>query len=244
MSRSTDDDESVHKRSGWLIPLSVFVVTFVLSAMFLLLYLAPSAPNLFEEQIAPTSRSDVITLSVSGRSFHIPANYLIYASERQGGERGEIAFYALLPDMSGWSNWASDEFSSNSPDSRIVYLAIRKDKVGLNEADKLKRVYLDYVTEPHGRPGPYDLRQFKFREDTGYRAEDLFVGETANGPVVMRCVRPSHDVPSPACLREMLLSHGIALTYRFKRTHLAEWRDIATNTDRLIASFAKQVAQK
>lgn len=240
MSRSVDDDETVRKRSGWLIPLSVFVVTFVLSAMFLLLYLAPSAPSLFEEQVAPTSRSDIITLKVNGRAFHVPANYLLYASARQGGDRGEIALYALLPDMTGWSNWAADEFTSNTPESRVVYLTIRKDKVGLNEADKFKRVYLDYVTDGRGTAGPHELRQYAFRQDTGYRAEDLYVGDGPNGPVVLRCVRPSHDVPSPSCLRETLLARGVALSMRFKRAHLAEWREITANTDRLIASFQKK----
>lgn len=244
MSRSADDDETVRKRSGWLIPLGVFVVTFVLSAMFLLLYLAPSAPSLFDEQVAPTSRTDIITLRVNGRSFHVPANYLLYASARQGGDRNEIAMFALLPDMTGWSNWAADEFNSNTPDSRVVYLTVHKDKIGLDEADKFKRVYLDYVTERNGAPGLYELRQYAFRQDTGYRAEDLYVGHSESGTVVLRCVRPSHDVPSPSCLREMLLARGVSLSYRFKRSHLAEWREIAANTDRLMASFQRQVARK
>ncbi len=239
MSRTADDDETVRKRSGWLIPLGVFVVTFVLSAMFLLLYLAPSAPSLFEEQIAPTSRSDQITVRVGGTPFRIPANYLMYASARQGGEHAEIELFALLPDMSGWSNWATDEFASNAPDSRVVFLTIHKDKLGLSEADKLKRVYFDYLADRRGNAGPVELRQFTFRQDNGYRAEDLFVGQTEKGPIVLRCVRASHDVPSPSCLRETLLAHGVGLSYRFKRAHLSDWREISANIDKLIASFEK-----
>ena len=93
MGRQTgrfNDDETVRKRSGWIIPVSVFAVTFALSALILLYYLAPSA-GLFEEQAAPTSRSDIVALSVAGRPFRIPANYLIYDSARTGGERSEIA---------------------------------------------------------------------------------------------------------------------------------------------------------
>ena len=66
MSRTTDDDETIRKRSGWLIPVGVFLVTFMLGAIFLMLYLAPSAPGLFEEQISPTSRSDIIAFKVHG----------------------------------------------------------------------------------------------------------------------------------------------------------------------------------
>lgn len=243
MSRSADDDETVRKRSGWWIPLGVFVVTFILSAMFLLLYLAPTAPSLFEEQVTPTSRSDIIRLQVNGHAFAVPANYLLYTSARQGGEHREIAMFALLPDMTGWSNWDAENFNSNTADSRVVFLTIHKERLGLSEADKLKRVYFDYVTDKSGAAGPHGLRQYTFRTDTGYHAEDLYVGDTERGPVVLRCVRPSHDVPSPGCLRETQLARGVSLTYRFKRAHLAEWREITANVEKLIASFEKPGAK-
>jgi len=240
MSRSfNDDDETVRKRSAWLLPLGVFFVTFVLSAMFLLLYLAPSAPSLFEEQVAPTSRNDIIRLTVNGHRFFIPANYLQYASARQGGEHHELDLFALLPDMTGWSNWSADSFTSNAPDSPVIFLTIRAEKTGLRETDRLKRVYFGYVTDQRGAAGPYGLRQFAFRADSGYHDEDLFVGETENGPMVLRCVRLSHDVPSPNCLRDVLITRGVSLTYRFKRSQLDHWHQIGTGVDKLIASFEK-----
>jgi hypothetical protein len=239
MGRSIDDDETVRKRSAWWFPLGVFFVTFVLSAMFLLLYLAPSAPNLFEEQVAPTSRADSIPLTVRGHRFHIPAKYLQYASARQGGERHELELFALLPDMAGWSNWSADSFNSNAPDSPVIYLTIRAEKVGLRETDRLKRVYLGYVTNPRGTTGPHGLTEFTFRRDSGYRNEDLYVGTTEQGPVVMRCVRFSHEVPSPSCLRDTLIAPGVSLSYRFKRSRLDHWHEISDGVDKLIASFEK-----
>lgn len=237
MGRSLDDDETVRKRSAWLLPLGIFLVTFVLSAMILLLYLAPSAPSLFEEQVTPTSRTDIIRLSVHGHRFNIPANYLQYASARQGGERHELDLFALLPRMSGWSNWNADSFTNNAPDSSVIFLTIRAEKLGLTETDRLKRVYLGYVTDQRGSPGPHGLRQFAFRADSGYVDEDLFVGNTPKGPVVLRCVRLSHEVPSPSCLRDMLIAPGVSLSYRFKRTQLDRWSEIADGVDKLIASF-------
>ena len=241
MGRSIDDDETVRKRSAWLLPAAVFFVTFVLSAMFLLLYLAPSAPNLFEEQVTPTSRADIIRLTVQGHRFNIPAKYLQYASARQGGERHELELFALLPDMTGWSNWDAENFISNAADSPLIYLTIRAEKIGLRETDRLKRVYLGYVKNPRGTPGPNGLTEFTFRQDSGYRDEDLYVGETEKGPVVMRCVRFSHVVPSPSCLRDTLIAPGVSLSYRFKRRHLDHWREIAKGVDKLIASFEKPV---
>ena len=239
MSRTTDDDETIRKRSGWLIPVGVFLVTFMLGAIFLMLYLAPSAPGLFEEQISPTSRSDIIAFKVHGHRLYIPANYLEYEKARQGGERREIALFAMLPDMSGWSNWDAQTFTDNSVDSPILDMRIRDDKLDLSEADRLERVYMGYVTNQRGTPGPYGLTQYDFRADSGYHDEDLFVGHTDHGLMVLRCVRLGPDVPSPNCLRDEPIAKGVALSYRFKRAHLAKWQKIGDGVDKLIASFEK-----
>jgi hypothetical protein len=243
MNRTTDDDETIRKRSGWLIPLGVFLITFVLSALFLLIYLAPSAPNLFQEQVSPTSRSDTIALKVGGHAFHIPANYLEYQSARQGGDRREVALYALLPGMSGWSNWDAHTFTDNSADSPVVEMRIRQDDLNLSEADRLKRVYMGYILNPRGTEGPYGLRQYAFRGDSGYHNEDLFVGQTDTGPLVMRCVRLGPDVTSPNCMRDMPVARGVSLFYRFKRAHLSKWREIGEGVDKLIASFEKKTSK-
>ena len=240
MSRTTDDDETIRKRSGWLIPHGVFLVTFALSAMFLLIYLAPSAPNLFQEQVSPTSRDDVIALKVGGHRLYIPANYMEYESARQGGDRREVALFAMLPDLTGWSNWNAQTFADYGAKSPIVEMRIRQDNLNLSEGDRLERVYMGYVLDPGGTPGPYGLRQYAFRQDSGYHAEDLFVGETAKGLLVMRCVRLGPDVLSPNCMRDMRLARGVSMFYRFKRAHLANWREIADGMDNLIASFEKR----
>ncbi|MGC9954367.1 MAG: hypothetical protein ABSD21_08840 [Rhizomicrobium sp.] len=239
MGRTTDDDETIRKRSGWLIPLGVFLVTFALSALFLLIYLAPSAPSLFEEQLSPTSRSDIVALKVSGHRFFIPANYLEYESARQGGDRREIALFAMLPDLTGWSNWEAQTFADNGVKSPIVEMRIRQETLNLSEADRFERIYMGYVLNPRGAEGPYGLRQYAFRQDSGYHNEDLFVGKTDTGLLVMRCVRLGPDVLSPNCFRDMRIARGVSLFYRFKRAHLSKWREIDDGVDKLIASFEK-----
>ncbi|MGZ6021100.1 MAG: hypothetical protein ACXWLQ_00710 [Rhizomicrobium sp.] len=235
----SDTDETIRKRSGWLIPLGVFLVTFVLSALILLYYLAPSAPNFLEEQVAPTSRTDIVALRVHGLKLWIPANFLQYESSRQGGAQQTVAMFALLPDLAGWSNWEASTFASNNADSPVVYLLIRDERLNLTEADRLSRIYLAYVTDPKGTPGPFGLTQYTFRDDTGYRNEDLFVGDTPTGPVVLRCVRFSPQVPSPSCLRDMPIAHNVALSYRFKRAHLAQWHEIGRAIGNLVMGFKK-----
>lgn len=236
----SDSDGTIRRRSGWLIPLGVFLVTLILSALFLLYYLAPSAPSFLEEQIAPTSRTDPVALRVHGLKLWIPANYLEYESARQGGARKDLALFAILPDMAGWSNWEATTFNDNTPESPVIYLLIREESLNLNESDRLARIYMNYVTNPKGFPGPFGLTQYTFREDSGYRSEDLFVGQTREGPEVLRCVRFSPQVPSPSCLRDVPIAHGVALSYRFKRAHLARWHEIGDGVRNLILNVEKQ----
>ena len=236
----SDTDGTIRKRSGWLIPLGVFLVTAALSALVLLYYLAPTAPNFLEEQVSPTSRSDIIPLRVHGLKLWIPANYLQYESARQGGARKDLALFAILPDLSGWSNWEASAFTGNTPDSPVLYLLIRDENLNLSESDRLSRIYMAYVINPRGVPGPFGLTQYTFREDSGYRREDLFVGQTEAGPVVLRCVRFSPEVPSPSCLRDLPIANKVAITYRFKREHLARWREIGDGIGKLIATFKAQ----
>ncbi|MEJ1969687.1 MAG: hypothetical protein WDN03_13785 [Rhizomicrobium sp.] len=239
----SDTDGTIRKRSGWLIPLGVFLVTFVLSALVLLYYLVPAAPSFLEEQAVPTARTDLVALRVHGLKLWIPANYLRYESSRQGGARKELSLFAILPDLAGWSNGEAANFSGNTPDSPVVYLLIRDEEVNRPEADRLARIYMAYVTDPKGVPGPFGLTQYTFREDSGYRSEDLFVGQTPAGPMVLRCVRFSPEVPSPSCLRDMPIDRKVALSYRFKRAHLARWHEIADSIDNLIAAFRKPPAE-
>ncbi len=236
-SRDRNTDDTVKQRSGWLIPLAVFVVTAVLSGLFLLFYLAPAPTSFIEEHQSPTSRTDPVHITVGGLSLNIPANYLLYAGARQGGERKQVDLFAIFPDFHGYSDWESQAFSGNAEDSPIIYMLIRDAPYNISEEERLKRIYLTYVADPLGKPGPFGLTEFAFRDDSGYRREDLFVGELQGHPVVMRCVRFSQEVPSPSCLRDVRLSKSVVLSYRFKRAHLVDWREIAVGTGNLAHSF-------
>jgi len=215
----------------------VFVVTAALSALILLYYLAPGPTSFIEERPAPTSRTDPISLSIGGNAFTIPANYLEYRSARNGGTVREIALFAAYPDFQGYSDWESAMFSNNAPDSPVIFMLIGEQRYNVSEAERFERIYLNYVVDGQGRRGPFGLTGYTFREDSGYRNEDLFVGQIGKRIVVLRCDRPSLRVPSPSCLRDQRLGHHLSLSYRFKRTQLSHWRDIVSGVDKLMEAF-------
>lgn len=237
MSHREDYDDTIRQRSGWLIPVGVFSVTAVLSAMVLLFYLAPTPASFIEEHPAPTSRTDLVAISIHGVAFTIPANYILYKSARQGGSKDHVALAALYPEFRGYTDWESQTFAGDGADSPVVYLLIREEPLNITEAERLKRIYRNFIADQAGKPGPFELTQYGFRDNSGYRNEDLFVGGTADNPVVLRCDRFSQQVRSPFCIRDMPLKRGVAVSYRFKRGLLSNWRQIATDVDQLIQTF-------
>jgi hypothetical protein len=94
--------------------------------------------------------------------------------------------------------------------------------------------------DPNGKPGPFGLTQYAFRNDSGYRGEDLFVGLSHGSLVVLRCDRLTGDDPSPSCLRETRLARRAAMSYRFKRSQLGSWQEIAFGVDRLMHRFMQR----
>jgi hypothetical protein len=236
---ANDAGEPIRKRSGWLVPAAVFVVTAALSAAMLYYYLGPRPASFIRDTPSPTADTRPVHLTISGVAFTIPANYLVYRAAQMGGEHSDVALFALLPDFRGFSAADAQRFASNAPDSNAIFFLIRADKLNLSERERLRRIYMEHVADPMGVTGPYGLTEYTFRDDSGYRGEDLFVGQTPRGPAVFRCVQFSAEVPSPSCLREMPLTQGVALSYRFKRTQLAQWHGIATGADKLVRSFLK-----
>ena len=84
--------------------------------------------------------------------------------------------------------------------------------------------YLDQATTP-----PQDgLTMRAFRDGTPYGNEDLFFADTPH--LDARCTR---DGATPGmCLSERRIG-GADLTFRFPRSWLAQWHDVANAMDRL-----------
>lgn len=239
-SVTPEKDKAIRERPGWLVPLAVFAATALLSGLLLLYYLGPRPASLMREHPSPTASRDPVSLTVGGARFRIPANYLRYKSARRGGPQEEVALAAVLPDFRGYSDADAQLFTGNAADSPVVYILLHAERLKLGEMDRFRRIYLNYVTDEHGKAGPFGLAQYEFRDDSGYRGEDLFVGHLGTRPVVLRCVRMSAGVPSPSCLREVRLAHRAGFSYRFKRAQLSRWREIASGVDALVHSFMRE----
>jgi hypothetical protein len=214
------------KRSGWFAPAIAFFVTACLSAVVLAYYFAPGPPGLGEELPEPTDATRPVALAIGSTRFRIPANYVLLTSARRGGSLSEVALAAMLPRLEGYSLASAKDFAGNTPDSPIVNLKIRSGPAPLSEAERLDRIYRFQVEESQGERQPDGLTRFTFRQESGYRGQELFTGAIDGQPIVILCDRLAADTPAPNCLRDVPFNGGLGLSYRFKRAHLARWREI------------------
>jgi hypothetical protein len=223
--------------SGWLIPLAVFVVTAILSAFFLAYYFAPIPQQFPRTRPAPTDSGALVMLSVAGQGFHIPANYILFAADRQGGELEELSLIALFPGLQGYTLTDAQEFTSNAPDAHVIYMGIRKERVTLSPDDRLTRIYRPLIARHDGTNTSAGTMRYEFRDNSGYHGEELYVREAENGTTLIRCTRPTVQTPSPNCLGDISLGDGLVATYRFKRAHVVEWPDIESGARALLGAF-------
>jgi hypothetical protein len=225
--------EEAHGHSGWLIPLAFAAAILLLSALFLVWYLRPGP-----RAAAPTGQSNIVTLSVAGRDFAVPANYIANAAARAGGAQTQLHLMALFPSWRGYSDAEAKLFSGNAPDSPVVRITLRADAGKLDAAARLARIYKPYVENPAGQPAAFGLTRYSFRPDSGYERNDLFVGDQG-GLVLLLCEKAGGGLVSPNCLAvDRPLGGGVSYSWRFKRAWLARWTEMDGGVDALLKKFA------
>ncbi|MBV9571566.1 MAG: hypothetical protein JO056_10040 [Alphaproteobacteria bacterium] len=235
-----ETNQAISGRPGWLIPLIVLGVTVLLSGLVLVYYLAPRPTALIQGRASPTQATDPIQVSLDDLHFRIPANYIRQRGARRGGALREVPLFAAIPDFRGYSDAEAATFLGNAADSPIIYILLHEEQTKLSETDRLRRIYLGYVKDARGQQSPFGLRQYIFKDNSGYRGEDLFVGRFGTGLVALRCERLTADLISPNCLRDTRLAGHVYLSYRFKRSQLARWREISSGVEMLVHSFMRK----
>ena len=238
MDRSPNQVGGLAKQRSGLFALAVaFFVTACLSAAVLAYYFAPGPPGLSGELPEPTDATRPVAISVGSTRFRIPANYIVMTSARRGGVLDEVAIAAMLPRLDGYSLALAKDFGGNAPDSPIVNVRLRSGRVPLPDVERLDRIYRLLVENPEGETQPDGLTRFSFRQDSGYGGQELFSGVLDGQQIVMLCDRLSADAPSPNCLRDSAFGEGTAVSYRFKRMLLPQWREIDVAVRALVNGF-------
>lgn len=229
----------VHAHSSWMLPAILLVLAVLIGAGVFYYLTGPSVVEEIQGSVpAPTASKETANIRIDGVLFRIPANYTKYRRSRYDGDQDDVPMHALLPNMSPWSPGDAAAFESNAPNARVVQFTLAIDHATLTYQEKFERGIKPAALIADGEPGPFGLTQYKFGKGTGYENTEWFTAKLEDGSdLVMRCDASANPDFGSSCMRVTRLPNNVGLTYKFKRAHLAQWKQIEAGVMGLIASF-------
>jgi hypothetical protein len=176
-----------------------------------------------------------LPVSIGGTLFNVPPTAIRMKIQRHSGpqERIDLNFsYPSLEPPEAQKHVSADEVveEMTQPIDRI-FLSLSDHHDSLAPEMRVRSIYPRYL-EPTSTPGPDGLTLRAFRDGSPYGGEDLYFAGTP--ALTARCTR---DAKTPGmCLSERRVD-GADLTFRFPRSWLAQWQEIASAMDRLTAQL-------
>jgi hypothetical protein len=178
----------------------------------------------------PSNGPARLPVSIGNTLFNVPTAAIRMKIQRHSGpqERIDLSFaYPSLEAPEATKHVSSDTLEEAMQPIDRIFLSISAHQDTLAPDARIRTIYPRYL-ELASSPGQDGLTMRAFRDGTPYSNEDLFFATTPN--LTARC---SRDAATPGmCLSERRID-GADLTFRFPRSWLAQWRDVANTMDRL-----------
>ena len=181
-----------------------------------------------------SSEPSRLPISIGDTLFNVPAASIRMKIQRHSGpqERIDLAFsYPSLEPPAAPKHITADMVEEAIQPVDRIFLSIGAHHDALSPDTRVQTIYPRYLADTATQL-ENGLTMRPFREVTPYGGEDLFFAAT---PLLnARCMR---DAATPGmCLSERRIG-GADLTFRFPRSWLAQWSDVAAAMDRLTAEL-------
>jgi len=210
-------------RSGHLIPIAVGGAV-AASALALVAYLLWPTWN-----AGVSSKPARLPVSIGATLFNVPTAAIRMKIQRHSGpqERIDLDFdYPSLEPPDAPKHVSADTVEEAIQPIDRIFLSIAAHHDTLAPDARIRTIYPRYLEKVSTTDDGLTMRAF--RDTTPYSNEDLFLAGTPT--LTARCTR---DGKTPGmCLSERRID-GADLTFRFPRSWLAQWRDVANAMDRL-----------
>jgi hypothetical protein len=178
-----------------------------------------------------------LPISVGSTLFNVPSASIRMKIQHHSGpqERIDLSFSypSLQPPEAPRHVSAANIDDAMQPIDRI-FLSIAAHHDSLAPEIRVRTIFPRYL-EQNQTTGEDGLTMRAFREGSPYSGEDLFSAASPN--MVARC---SREAATPGmCLSERRVE-GADLTFRFPRSWLSQWREVADAMDRLALQLHSQ----
>ena len=207
--------------AGILIPFALLFIAIAAVSVGAIMYLLQPG---WSDAAAPVD-APPLPIMVAGVVFNVPPAAIRIPVQRRAGPQERIDLAYRWPELTPPDSRAPD------PSARL-FVTIEVAQSAMPPAERLKSVYPRYIdAAPAADPG--GLTVAPFADGTPYQGEDVMYDAAAPDRFLVRCNRARGDLTLAMCLHERPFG-GAALTFRFPRAWLADWRAITSGIDRLI----------
>jgi hypothetical protein len=171
-----------------------------------------------------------LPVSIGATIFNVPTTAIRMKIQRHSGPQERVDLSFMFPSLEAPDapkHVSADTVEETMQPIDRLFLSIAAHHDTLAPDTRVRTIYPRYL-EQASTPGPDGLTIRAFREGTPYSNEDLFLATAPS--LSARCTR---DAATPGmCLSDRRID-GADLTFRFPRSWLAQWRDVANAMDRL-----------
>jgi hypothetical protein len=175
-----------------------------------------------------------LPVSVGNTVFNVPAAAIRRKIQRHSGpqERVDLSFtFPALTPPEAPKHVSADTVEEQPQAIDRIFLSIAAHRDTLAPDTRVRTIYPRYLEQASALVED-GLTMRAFRDGSPYANEDLFSATTPS--LNARCTR---DGQTPGmCLSERRVD-GADLTFRFPRSWLSQWRDVANAMDRLTAQM-------
>lgn len=177
-----------------------------------------------------------LPMSIGDTAFNVPTNAVRVKLQKRTGPQERVDLNFLYPSLEPPA--AKRAISAENADDPLpaidrLFLSIAAHRNALAPDERMRTIYPRYLDQ--GAPTVTNgLSMRAFRDNTPYANEDLFY--SSSPAIVARC---SRDASTPGmCLSERRID-GADLTFRFPRSWLGQWREVAGAMDQVVARMRK-----
>jgi hypothetical protein len=173
---------------------------------------------------------DKLPVSVGGSLFNVPMTAIRMKIQRHSGPQERIDLDFLYPSLE--PPGAPKHVTAETVDATMqpidrIFLSIAAHHDALSPEQRVNTIYPRYFDQAATQPEE-GLTMRMFRAETPYGSEDFY--SAASPALTARCTR---DAATPGmCLSERRVG-GADLTFRFPRSWLSQWREVADALERL-----------
>ena len=171
-----------------------------------------------------------LPVSIGGTLFNVPTKAVRMKIQRHSGpqERIDLGFvYPSLEPPEAPKHVSADTVEATVEPIDRIFLSIAAHHDALAPETLVRTIYPRYL-EAASTPAQDGLTMRAFRDGTPYGSEDMFFADSPD--LNARCTR---EADTPGMCLSMRRIDGADLTFRFPRSWLPHWREVADAMARL-----------